>query len=295
MSYTYFREGGTKDEDGHVTYSEAENEAARKAMKEAADQLATATSVAELKEKVTAVKVSEGSKLSVSENKNTLYSSINATLAKWLADESRQDGDIAAIPNESTTTGEDGKETTVINGYYVVIFHSATDNKSDMADMGYIFVPYEGGKEDPDTEEMVYTDEDKAKAKTAIEGYKADWEAGEKTLESLEEMAEKLITDKKATAGGLVENLNVDSEFADEIMNWILASERAEGDNTIVEADDGFYLLYYAKKSALNYREYMIENEMRAADYEEWYNGVIEAVKTSTGDLSKMDLSITLA
>lgn len=294
MSYTYFREGGTKDEHGHMTYTDAENEAARKAMKDAADQLATATSVAELKEKVAAVKVSEGNKLSVSENKNVLYSSINATLAKWLADESRQDGDIAAIPNESTTTAEDGTETTVTNGYYVVIYHSSTDNKSAMADMGYIFVPYEGGKEDEDTEEMVYTDEEKASTKTKVEGYLTDWKSGEKTKESLEELANSLIKDKKASSGGLVENLNVDSDFADEIMDWILAAERTEGETTIVEADDGFYLLYYAGKSALNYREYMIETEMRAADYEEWYHGVIDAVKTSTGDLSKMDLDITL-
>lgn len=295
LSYSFFREGGTEDEDGHKTYSEEENEAARQAMKEAAEELATATSVAELKEKAGAVKVTEGNKVSVTENSNVLYSSINATLAKWLAEEDRQDGDIAAIPNESTSTDEDGNETTVTNGYYVVIYHSSNDNTSAMADMGYIYVPYEGGTKDEESGDVVYSDEDKSKTRTTVEGYLAKWQEGEKTAASLEELATSLIEEEKAKAGGLVENLNVDSDFDKAIMDWVLAAERAQGDTTIVEADDGFYLLYYSGKSALNYREYMIEEEMRAADYEQWYHGVIDAVETSTGNLSKINLDITIS
>ena len=45
------------------------------------------------------------------------------------------------------------------------------------------------------------------------------------------------------------------------------------GDTEIIEADNGFYLMFYVEKSDLNYREYMINNEMRAADYQKWYNG----------------------
>lgn len=295
LSYTYFREGGTKDEDGKVTYTDAENEAARQTMKETAEQLATATSVTELKEKVAAVKVTEGNTISVTENKNTLYSSINATLAEWLSDESRQDGDIAAIPNESTSTDADGNETTIVNGYYVVIYHSCTDNTSAMANMGYIYVPYQGGTENEETEEIVYSDEDKANTKKTVEGFLTQWQSGEKTKESLEELANSLIEEEEAEAGGLVEDLHVDSDFDANIMDWILAAERVEGDTEIVEADEGFYLLYYAGKPELNYREYMIENEMRAADYEEWYHGVIDAVETGIGNTSKMDLDLTLA
>lgn len=142
---------------------------------------------------------------------------------------------------------------------------------------------------------MVYSDEDKSKTRTTVEGYLAKWQEGEKTAASLEELATSLIEEEKAKAGGLVENLNVDSDFDKAIMDWVLAAERAQGDTTIVEADDGFYLLYYSGKSALNYREYMIEEEMRAADYEQWYHGVIDAVETSTGNLSKINLDITIS
>lgn len=295
MSYTYFREGGTEDEDGKKTYSAEENEAARKKMKEVAEQLATATSAAELKEKVAEVKLSEGSSMSVTENKNMLYNSISTKLSDWLTDESRQEGDIAAIPNETKTTAEDGTETTEINGYYVVIYHGSTDNTSDMANLGFIFAPYEGGTKDEETEETVYTDAEKAAAKTKVEGFLDSWNSGEKTLESLEELADKLIEDGDASSGGLVEDLHVNSEYHEDIVNWALAAERTEGETSIIEADNGFYLLYYAGKPELNYREYMIESEMRAADYQEWYEGVVDAVETSTADLSKMDLGITLS
>ena len=295
MSYTYFREGGTKDEDGHTTYTNEENEAARKTMKETAEALATAASVDDLKEKVAAVKVTEGNSVSVTENKDVLHSSVNAALSKWLAEEGRQDGDIAAIPNETTSTDEEGKETTIVNGYYVVIYHSTNDNTSDMANMGYIYVPYEGGTKDEEADKTVYSDEDKANTKSKVEGYLTEWESGEKTKESLEALANKLIEEEKAESGGLVENLHVNSDFDQAIMDWILAADRAEGDTTIVEADDGFYLLYYSGKAELNYRQYMIETEMRAADYEEWYHDIIHAVETSIGNTSKLDLDLTLS
>ncbi len=306
MSYTYFRQGGTKDENGSTTYSDAENANARDAMKKAAEQLATSASVAELKEKIKLVGVNEGSSLSVTENKDVLYSSLNDALAKWLSDANRKDGDIAAIPNESTTTDADGKEVKETNGYYVVIYHSTNDNTLSMADIGYIFEAYEGGTKDDKTGETTYTDAEKAAAKTAVEGFLKTWnESTDKTAAAFETLANKLIEEEKASSGGLVENVNPGSNFASEILSWSLAEDddttddktesRIAGDTTIVEADNGFYLLYYTGASKLNYRQYMIDNEMRAADYEKWYKEKTEAVKTSILDTSKINLGITIS
>ena len=296
MSYTYFREECTDTSEGHdhSTHTEEQNEAARKAMEAAAKDLATATSVEELEKKAAEIKVTGDNKISVTKNEGVLHSSINATLSKWLADESRQPGDIAAIPNESTSTDEDGKETTTVNGYYVAIYQGSTDNATAMADMGYIYVPYEGGTEDEETEEMVYSDEDKANTRKAVEGYLADWQAGDKTAASLEELANELIEEEKASTGGLVENVNAGSDFDDAIMAWILDAARTVGDTEIVEADDGFYLLYYSGKPELDYRQFMIESEMRAADYQKWYDETVAAVTTSIGNTSKMDLDMVL-
>ena len=296
MSYTYFREECKDTTEGHqhADHSAADDEAARKAMEAVAKEMATATSVEELEKKAADVKVTGSNKIAVTKNEGVLHSSINATLSTWLADESRQAGDIAAIPNETTTTDADGKETKVVNGYYVVIYHGSSDNAVPMADMGYIYVPYEGGTKDEETEETVYSDEDKANTRKTVEGFLSDWKAGEKTQESLEELANKLIEEEKASAGGLVENVNNGSDFDTAIMDWILDAARVEGDTEIVEADDGFYLLYYAGKPDLDYRQYMIETEMRAADYQKWYEDAVAAYETSVGNTSKMDLDMLL-
>lgn len=295
MSYTFFREGGTADASGNKTYTEAEDEAARKALEEAAKQLATAKDLTELKEKLEALKPAKDNNVTVTENKDVLYTNINGTLAKWLSDSSRKPGDIAAIANETTVKGEDGKETTTINGYYVVIYNGSTDNKTTMANVGQVYFKYEGGKLNSETKEFEYTDEEKANTKKKVEGYLNEFNAGEKTKEALEKLATKLIQEEKAQSGGLVENVNTASGYSDEILKWVLSEDRKEGDTEIIEADNGFYLMFYVEKSDLNYREYMINNEMRAADYQKWYNGVIDAVESSTANLSKMDMGFTIA
>ena len=296
LTYTDFRGEGTKGEDGKTTYTDEQNEEARKKMADAAKELATATSLEELKEKAKNAPVSEGKTLTVTEEKNVLYNEVSTSaLRDWLKEEGRKAGDIAAVPNESTVTDDDGKESTVVNGYYVVIYNSCTDNATAMADIGYIFVPYQGGVEDEDSGEMKYSDEDKANTKTAVEGYLKQWQEGEKTAASLEELANTLIKDKKAESGGLVENINPASDFASVITTWALDEARVAGDTTIVEADEGFYLLYYSAKSKLNYRHYMIDNDMRAEDYTEWYENAIAAVAVSKGNLSRIDTEIILS
>ena len=295
LTYTDFRGEGTKGEDGKVTYSDAQNEEARKKMADAAKELATATSLDELKEKAKNAPVSEGKTVSVNEQKDVLYSELSSiALSDWLASADRKAGDIAAIPVESTTTDADGKETKIVNNYYVVIYNGVNENNTAMADLGHIYVPYMGGTKNEDGE-IVYSEQDKNDTKAAVEGYLKEWQEGEKTLESLEEMADKLITDKKASSGGLIENLNPASSFDDKIMNWALDEKRVSGDTEIIEADEGFYLLYYSGKSKLNYRNYMIDNQMRSEDYAKWYEESLKAVTATKSDTSRIDKDIILS
>ena len=295
LTYTDFRGEGTEDEDGNVTYSDEQNNEARKKMEEAAKELAKATSVDELKELAEKAPVSEGKTLTVKEEKDVLHSEVSTSdLRDWLSNADRKVGDIEMIANKSTVTDDDGNETTVINGYYVVIFAGLTTNETAMADIGYIYVPYLGGSENEDGEH-IHSQEDKDNTKVAVKDYLKRWEEGEKTAASLEELANELINSGDASSGGLVENLNPSSDFAAEIMAWALDENRATGDTEIVEADDGFYLLYYSAKSKLNYRHYMIDNEMRANDYQEWYDAAIAAVATNKGNVSKMDTELVIS
>lgn len=295
LSYTDFREGGTEDEDGQVIYSDEENDAARVALKTAAEELATATSVEDLKAKVENVKVNSSSELAVNNEENVLHTTVNTALADWLAAAERKDGDIAAIANTSTTTNDDGTETTVTNGYYVAIFHSKVDNADKMSNVRHLLIKFKGGTEDEETGETVYSDEEKTAAKTKADAFLKQWLEGDKTEESFIELVKQNSDDTSAEEGGLFENINPDSDYVPNFLNWSISPDRKPGDAEVIETEFGYHVMYYVGDTELNYRDYMITNEMRTADQDEWYNGILDTVTTSVGDISKMRLDMILS
>lgn len=294
LSYTEFREGGTEDEEGNKTYSDEENEAARAALKVAADKIAAATSLEEMKAIAETIEVNEDSEVVVNEQKDTLYTEINAALAKWLADDSRKEGDIAAVPNESTSTDEDGKETTVINGYYVALYGSKSENTDKMGDVRHLLVEYEGGTENEESGEMEYSDAEKAAAKTEAEGYLKTWNDGEKTEEAFIALVKEHSDDTSAEDGGLFENVHKNSEYVENFRNWAVDASRKPGDCEVIETEFGYHVMYYVGDSEMNYRDYMISEDMRAEDHEKWYNEIVGAIEGALGNTSKMNLSVTL-
>ncbi len=294
MSYTEFRQGGTENEEGSKTYTEEENNAAREAVKAAAEDMATATNLEELQAKAETVKVNEDSEVVVNTYENQLYSNINASLAKWLADSARKEGDIAAIPNETTTTNDDGTETTVVNGYYVALYHSKNENKELMSNVRHLLVEFECENED-EHEHEDYSAEEKAKAKEEADGYLKTWQEGEKTEESFIELVKEHSDDTSASEGGLFEHINPDSNYVENFLNWSIADSRKAGDCEVIETEYGYHVMYYVGEDDMTYRDYMITEEMRTNDHEEWYNGIVDAVETAVGDTSKMELGLTLA
>ena len=295
LSYTDFREGGTKDDKGNTTYSDAENEAARAALKTAAELLTTATSVDDLKAMIESVKINENSDLAVNEEKSVLHSAINTSLADWLAADERKEGDITAIANTSTTKDEDGNETTVTNGYYVTIFHSKVDNTDKMSNVRHLLVEFEGGTEDEETGDTVYSDEEKAAAKTKADAFLKQWQEGDATEESFIELVKKNSDDSSAAEGGLFEDIHPDSEYVPTFLEWSISADRKAGDTGVIESPYGYHVMYYVGDDEMSYRDYMITNEMRTADQEEWYNGLLDTVTTKVGDTSKMDLDQVLS
>ncbi|MBR3979214.1 MAG: peptidylprolyl isomerase [Oscillospiraceae bacterium] len=294
LSYTDFREGGTEGEEGNITYSDEENNVARAALKAAAENMATATSLEELKQLAEATEVNESSEVVVNEQKDTLYTEINATLGKWLADESRKEGDIAAIPNESTSTDEDGNETTVTNGYYVALYGSKSDNTDKMGDVRHLLVEFEGGTENEESGEMEYTDDEKAAAKTEAEGYLKTWNDGEKTEEAFIALVKEHSDDTSAEDGGLFENIHKNSEYVTNFRDWAIDASRKPGDCEVIETEFGYHVMYYVGDSEMNYRNYMISEDMRAEDHEKWYNDIVDTIEGALGNTSKINLSVTL-
>ena len=295
LSYTAFRQGGTKDEKGNVTYTEAEDNAAREALKAAAEALAKATSVDDLKEKIKGLTVNEGSEIEITEEKNQLHTTLTTAQQEWLSADGRKDGDITAIPNTSTTKDEDGKETTITNGYYVIIFNSKTDNSKKMSNVRHLLVKFESGTENETTGEMEYTEAEKTAAKTEAEGYLKTWKEGTANEESFIELVKKNSDDTSAEEGGLFEDIHPDSEYVTSFLEWSISPDRKAGDTDVIESPYGYHVMYYVGDDEMSYRDYMLTYEMKAADMEKWHNGILETVTTSIGNTSLMGLDMVLS
>lgn len=292
LSYTDFQKGGTKDENGTVTYSEEENAAAREALKTAAEEMATATTLEELKQKAEAVDVNETSQVAVNEEKRALHTSLNATLSNWLAAEDRKEGDIAAIPNTSAVTGT---EETIVNGYYVVYFDSRTDNKTPMSNVRHLLVSFEGGTPDETTGEMTYSDEEKATAQTEADNLLQQWKDGDATEESFIALVKEHSDDGSAADGGLFENIHPDSDYVPNFLNWSINSDRKPGDTEVIETEFGYHVMYYVDTTEMTYRDYMITQEMKTEDRQEWYDAALKDVVATKLDLSRLNLELVIS
>ncbi|MBR4863980.1 MAG: peptidylprolyl isomerase [Oscillospiraceae bacterium] len=289
LSYTNFRTEGTEDEEGTVTYTEEQDNAARDAMKAAADLLATATNKEDLEAKLAEVKVAEGVSLKVTENKEVLYTQINGDLAEWLGAEGRVAGELGAIPSMSSDAEPK------LNGYYIAIFGNRNDNTEPMGNVRHLLVSFEGGEEDEETGETVYTDEEKATAKAKAEELLKQWEEGEKTEESFIELLKEESDDTGVTENeGLYEDINPGSSYVENFLAWAIDPVRTEGDYGIVETEYGYHIMYYVGDSELSYRDSLITAEMRTAEQEAWYNSILDAVTAEKKDVSKLHLDLVL-
>ena len=289
LSYNDFILGGTEDENGTKTYTEDEKNAAREKMLEVAKQMATATTVEDLKKMAEEADVNETSGLAVNSKTNTLYTSIeNADMAAWLADAARTEGEIGMVAN--TSSGEEG----IVNGYYVVCYEGKTDNNRAMGNVRHLLVQFSGGTTDDLTGETTYSDEEKAIAETEAKELLNKWESGEKTEERFIEMVKEYSDDSSASEGGLFENINPASQYVVNFLNWSTDESRKAGDYDLIETEYGFHLMYYVGDSEMSYRDYMISEEMKAADIESWYNDATEYITAEAKDTSKLELDLVL-
>ncbi len=296
-SYNYYYvsanrvlEGGTTAEDGTTTYSDEETAASIAAAEEAAKALAEGgyTTVEELDAAIAALSINAESETAVSSTAydNYPYSSFGATLySDWIVDEARVEGDMTYIANSSTTTAEDGTETTTVYGYYVLFFRGSTDNAFPMKNVRHILVSFEGGT----TDEMgttTYSDDEKAAAHTAAVEILKEWKAGAATEESFATLATLKSTDTGSAAnGGLYENV-YPGQMVPAFNDWCYDEARKPGDTDIVETNYGFHVMYFVGDSEMSYRDFQISNELASAEMEAWYADLLAKDTVVDGDYS---------
>ena len=313
-SYTYasfylnvdkYKEGGTKDEDGNVTYTDEEIAKAEAALKAAAEGLAVAenNTVETLNAAIAAMEKAaatteatsdEAAKYSTcTENDDVLYSKVNASVQEWIRDEARAEGDIAALPYTTTST-VDGKEVETLKGYYVVIFQGSNDNTYALKDVRHILIGYEGGTKD-DNGNTTYSDEEKNAAKTKAEAILKEWTEGDATEESFAALATEKTTDPGSKeTGGLYEGV-YPGQMVTAFNDWCFEEGRKVGDTGIVQTDYGYHVMYFSGDNETNYRDYMITNELLETQITEWQEALNEAMTVTEKNTKHIDRDMVLS
>jgi len=293
LSASKFQTGGTTDESGAVTYTAEEKAAAAAAAEVAVMELASAEMYTPetLDAAIAALPVNEGANAASTAYPASLPASINSLFADWITDSSRQAGDLGYFPSEST----DAEGNKTVTGYYIVLFNGSDDNTDPMINVRHILVQPAGGTTDPNTGATTYSEEEMAAAKASAEELLSQWQSGDATEESFAALAIEHSADTgSAVNGGLIENV-YPGQMVVNFNDWCFDDSRKTGDFGIVESNYGYHIMFFVGNSDMNYRDYMISSELRSADVETWFNGLIEATTITDGNFKYLPLDMVLS
>lgn len=296
IDYNTYLPEGEKDEEGNVTHTSEQIGAAREQAYADAEALKKATSLEELNAAIAALEINAEKETApkATESNKVLFSSLSESYSEWLSDSARKENDITAIPEEVTEENEDGNEVTSVDGYDVILFLGRDDNQDKMSNVRHLLVKFAGGTTD-DEGNTTYSDEEKAAAKEKAEGYLKTWKEGAATEESFIELVKAHSEDTSAETGGLFENINRDSNYVPNFLSWSIDESRKAGDAEVIETEYGYHVMFYSGDSALSYRDYMLENDLRTEDLEKWYNDVVGKSTATYSDLSLIDTHLVLS
>ena len=296
LNYTNFLGEGTEDAEGNVTYSDEDTAAAKDAAKAIAENLATAISLEGLDAAISGLDINKDAQEPVVSTKyeNKLYSSLSEEYQAWLTAPERKVGDIGVLEDSSTSTDEDGNESTILNGYIVLQFTALNDNKESMSNVRHLLVTPEVETHEETGEEQV-SEEAWNAAKEIAEMHLEEWKKVDGTEEGFIELVKESTEDQaSAETGGLYENIHRDSNYEEAFLAWAIDPARTKGETGIVKTSYGYHVMYYVGNTETTYRDYMITEQLRAADMEAWYEKQQETYPLTRGNLSRVDTSSTL-
>lgn len=296
LSYSYFLSGGTKAEDGTITYSDEERDVARAAAKAAAESLPQCSTADELNAAIANLDLGENAPAEATVHTNVLLASTGSNIRQWLSDSSRKVGDFTVVANESTTTGEDGVETTTVSGYTAYIFTGRTDNKEPMVNVRHCLAAFEGGTTD-DNGVTTYSDEEKAAALEKAENVLASYMNGELTEEAFAELAKTNSADTGSAAnGGLIEDIAAaEGLYVQPFTDWSVDPARKPGDTGIIETTYGYHVMYFVGQDELTYRDSMIREDILNNSITTWYNDILATAEIVEKDTSNLNRDVVLS
>ena len=284
-------------EENHV-HSDLENETALAAAKAAADSILAAnpTDAESFNAAIQALDAyKENANAVCSEVKDLMFSDVtNEKLGAWLTEDGRKAGDMTILTNETTSTDADGKETTTVSSYTVVVMIERNDNNMELVNVRHILKSFTGGTTD-DYGTTTYSEAEKNASLEAIKLLEESWKGLGATEEVFADLAKANTTDTgSASNGGLYENV-YPGQMVDTFNDWCFDESRQVGDSDIVETTYGYHLMYFVGRTGTTFRNYMIENTLRNEEYNNWITEMNENAEYTVHDTSKLNLSMILS
>ncbi len=317
LRYNSYLPEGTKDESGNTTWTDEQKDAARVAMK--AD-LATLLS-AGIKDKTTfdtAIQnlainktdasgnaIADDKKPTATEIKDQFYGNITLSedVAEWMKEDGRKIGDlkefeVITYANHEDPEHEHGEDcgcAQTVDSVHLVLFTERNDNQMKLANVRHILVKFQGGTKDSNGN-TVYSDTEKATAKTEAEKLLQQWKDNNPTEESFGELANKESEDNngKVNNDGLYEDI-YPGMMVENFENWCLDASRQPGDTGIVETEYGYHVMYYSSTDEMSYRDLLIDSDLRTEDTQQWRDDLAEKISYTAVNLKWMDYDYVIA
>lgn len=143
----------------------------------------------------------------------------------------------------------------MIQTYYDTHMEELTEDgiskeSGDVKDVRHILIAVEGGTENEDGV-MVYSDEEWEACRTEAQAVLDEWLAGEATEESFTELTYLYSEDTGSNEnGGLYENLDAESGFVQEFVDWYMDESRQPGDYGLIRTEYGYHVMYFVESEA---------------------------------------------
>lgn len=200
-----------------------------------------------------------------SDLKKANITSLSKDFADWAFDASRKVGDMNIF------------EVADQEAFYIVLITEPAhkDTTTAGADVRHLLVQAETSKEDAEGASVTLSNEEIeanfAAAKAEAEKLLKQWKDNNPTEDSFIELVKEHTDDTASAAtGGLYSDINSESNYVPEFLEWSLAPHKA-GDTGIVKTDYGYHIMYMVESDSQQKWEGDIRTTLSTDDYNTFY------------------------
>ena len=125
-----------------------------------------------------------------------------------------------------------------------------TLDSGDLKDVRHILIAVEGGTENEEGE-ITYSDQEWETCRKEAQAILDQWLAGEATEESFTALAYEYSEDSGSNGnGGLYTDLDAQSGFVQEFIDWYMDENRKPGDYGLIRTEYGYHVMYFVESEA---------------------------------------------